>query len=169
MIISEKKTAGKFTGKKAMMWFMGFFGVVFTVNGIMLYIALSTWGGVETEHAYRKGLFYNREIAAAENQAKSGWKISLDHQPISLSGDTLAVNIARPDGDLPPEKVTVFISRAVTNAYDKTITLDKLGENQYGTPLILPLPGQWDVDIRVYRADGTLYQLKEKIFIAAQE
>jgi len=162
---SEKK----FTGKKALIWIIGFFGVVFAVNGVMLYMALHTWGGLETDDAYRKGLFYNREITAAEDQAKSGWIISLDHQPISLRGDILAVNITRPDGDLAPEKVTAFISRAVTNIYDQTITLDQLGANQYGTPLTLPQPGQWDVDIRVSRPNGPLYQLKEKIFIAAPE
>ena len=36
--------------------FIGFFVTVFLVNGLMVYDALSTFGGLETPDAYRKGL-----------------------------------------------------------------------------------------------------------------
>ena len=45
----------------------------------MIYKALTTFGGVETPDAYRKGLAYNQRIAAEEAQAGLGW-----HDELSL-------------------------------------------------------------------------------------
>ena len=39
---------------------LGFFGVVFAVNGVMVHEALSTFGGVDTESAYQAGRMYEQ-------------------------------------------------------------------------------------------------------------
>ncbi|MBL4612183.1 MAG: FixH family protein [Emcibacter sp.] len=169
----EEKPVKKFTGKKALMWIVGFFLIIFAVNAIVASIAVGTWGGLETKDAYRKGLYYNDEIAAAEEQKKSGWKIFLRHSPRSLikgSQDArLDVEIIWPESDLPPAQVIAVISRAVTNAYDQKITLTKTGNNIFTAPLSLPMAGQWNVSVLVKRPNNTIYQLKEKIFIPAAE
>ncbi|MCF8473208.1 MAG: FixH family protein [Emcibacter sp.] len=165
--ITEKKiTEKKFTGKKVFLWFFGFFLIVFMANGIMAYIAVGTWGGLETDDAYRKGIFYNQEISASEEQKKSGWVISLSHIPDSLDDQKINVLITWPEGDLPPKKVSAFINRSVTNAYDQEIILTKSENNIYTGSLILPEPGQWNIDVLVTRDKNTIYQHKEKIFVA---
>jgi nitrogen fixation protein FixH len=169
MTSSPQKPKKEFTGRHALMWIVGFFLIIFTVNAIMATIAVGTWGGLETRDAYRKGLYYNDEIAAAEIQKKSGWKLSLKHSPVSLHADRLDVEIIWPENDLPPIKVTALISRAVTNAYDQKIILTRAGNNIYTAPLSLPQAGQWNVNILVTKADGPIYQLREKIFIEAEE
>lgn len=169
MTSSPEKPIKEFTGKKAFMWIAGFFLIIFIVNAIMATIAVGTWGGLETKDAYRKGLYYNDEIAAAESQKKSGWKMSLKHSPNSLKRDRLDVEIIWPVADLPPANVAAHISRAVTDAYDKKIILTKTGNNIYTAPLSLPQAGQWNVTILVKRADGPIYQLREKILVTAEE
>lgn len=173
MTSPQTKPIKKFTGKKALMWIVGFFLIIFTVNGFMAYIALGTWGGLETKNAYKKGIFYNDELAAADEQKISGWKISLKHSPRSLKDDIqsarLDVEITWPTGDLPPAQVKAFISRLVTDIYDQDITLSKTGNNIYTAPLHLPMAGQWGVTVLVKRADGLIYQLKEKFFVPAAE
>jgi nitrogen fixation protein FixH len=57
--------------------FLGFFATIFLVNGIMIYDALSTFGGIETADAYRKGLAYNARIAEGAAQAQRGWRDNL--------------------------------------------------------------------------------------------
>ena len=53
-----------------MLWvFLGFFGVVFVVNGAMIYSAVSTHSGLVANEPYRKGLHYNERIDADERQA----------------------------------------------------------------------------------------------------
>lgn len=169
MILSPQKPKKEFTGRKALMWIVGFFLIVFTVNAIMATIAIGTWGGLETRDAYRKGIHYNDEIAAAAIQEKSGWEISLKHSPVTLQGGRLDVEIIWPQSDLPPANVTAVITRAVTNAYDQEITLTKTGSNIYTAPLNLAQAGQWNVNILVKSADGPIYQLIEKIFIKVEK
>ncbi len=169
MTPSPHKPNKEFTGKKALMWIVGFFLIIFIVNAIMATIAVGTWGGLETNDSYRKGLYYNDEIAAAEIQKSSGWKIALSHSPSGLQNDRLDVEISWPEGDLPPAKVTAIISRAVTNAYDQQIILTKSGKNIYTAPLNLPQAGQWNINILVKRADGPIYQLREKILVEVEK
>ncbi|NOZ66559.1 MAG: FixH family protein [Alphaproteobacteria bacterium] len=157
--------AKEFTGKKAMMWIVGFFLVIFTVNAIMATVAVGTWGGLETDNAYRKGLFYNNEIAAAEDQHKSGWTIALSHRPTAMENDRIGVKITWPENDLPPVQVSVLITRAVTNAYDQEIILTNAGDNIYTAAVKFAEPGQWDVDVIVKRSEGPVYQLTDKIFV----
>ncbi len=174
MTTSEEKNTDvkKFTGRKALFWIVGFFLVIFSVNGIMTYFALGTWGGLQTTNSYRKGIHYNDEIANAEAQARSGWKIILRHSPQSLSiprgpDMRLDVEVSRPANDLPPVKVTALVARAVTDAHDQKIILIKADNGLYTAPLTLPQAGQWNVTIFVRRADDTIYQLKDKIMVAA--
>ncbi|NOZ41657.1 MAG: hypothetical protein GXP02_00585, partial [Alphaproteobacteria bacterium] len=94
MTASINKNIAPFTGKKALMWVVGFFIVIFIINGLMVFFALSTFGGLETRNPYFKGLYYNRQLAAAAAQEKSGWKISLNHIPATLKGDRLTVRIS---------------------------------------------------------------------------
>lgn len=61
--------------------FIGFFATIFLVNGIMVYDALSTFGGLETPDAYRKGLAYNQRIAEGVAQAQRGWRDKLAYVP----------------------------------------------------------------------------------------
>ena len=169
MTSTPEKPIKEFTGKKALMWIVGFFLVIFTVNAIMATIAVGTWGGLETKDAYKKGLYYNDEIAAAEIQKNSGWDITLSHSPTRLTGDRIDVAITWPDSDLPPEKVVALIGRAVTDIHDQRIILTKTGTHIYSAPLTLPKAGQWNITILVKQANGPVYQLKEKILTTAEE
>ncbi|VAX03491.1 hypothetical protein MNBD_ALPHA03-1062 [hydrothermal vent metagenome] len=168
----KSQNTRQFTGKKALMWIVGFFLVVFTVNGIMTYFALGTWGGLETENSYRKGIHYNEQITSAAKQAESGWEIYLRHSPEMITaeaGETgrLDIEVIWPENDLPPAKVSALVTRAVTNIYDQEIILTKSRGNLYTAPLSLPLAGQWNVEILVKRPNGDLYKLKQKISVAA--
>lgn len=166
MSVMFQKKESKFTGKRAFLWFGGFFLVIFAVNGIMIYLALGTWSGLDTKNAYGKGLYYNDEIAAAKAQRRSGWEIFLTRRPDTANGGRLNVTISWPQGDLPPAKVIARLSRPVTNRYDHDIVLTKTATNIYSAPLELPLAGQWDLAILVKRPEGPIYQLHEKIFIS---
>ena len=57
--------------------FVGFFGLVFAVNAVMIGIALSTWTGLETRDHYRKGVAYNEVIDKQAAQQARGWQASL--------------------------------------------------------------------------------------------
>ena len=57
---------------------LAFFASIFTVNGVMIYSALSTYTGLVANEPYRKGLHYNERIAADARQIRLGWTDTLD-------------------------------------------------------------------------------------------
>ncbi len=82
------------TGWKVLGILFGFFGVIFAVNGLMAYLAVSTFSGEVEPHAYDHGIAYNRDIAAAREQAARAWKVDVSLEP-RASGETLIAVVAR--------------------------------------------------------------------------
>ncbi len=68
--------ARRLTGAKFLAILLGSFAVVASVNGTMVYYALSTFSGEVDPHPYEHGLAYNRDIAAAEAQDARHWQVA---------------------------------------------------------------------------------------------
>ena len=70
-----QKMIGEIKGKHVLFAMLSFFGVILVVNGVFTYFALSTFTGVSTDDAYRRGRAYNQTIEAAmEDQALLLWQ-----------------------------------------------------------------------------------------------
>lgn len=63
------------TGRAVLITLIVFFAIIFVVNGGLAYFALSTFGGVSKENAYREGLVYDSEIAMAAAQRERAWTV----------------------------------------------------------------------------------------------
>jgi nitrogen fixation protein FixH len=63
------------TGRFVLFCLVGFFVSVAAVNAVMIRFAVSTFGGVETESAYKAGLAFRAEIDASVAQSARSWKV----------------------------------------------------------------------------------------------
>ena len=63
--------ANEIRGRHVLIGFIVFFGLIFLVNGVFLYYALTTFGGGETSNPYRKGLHYNETLAEAARAGRA--------------------------------------------------------------------------------------------------
>ena len=164
--MSEPKA--KAGSKRSASWwipwlFVGFFGVVVMVNGIMLFFALDSWTGIETEEAYRKGLAYNEQIAAAEAQQQLGWSAELAVEQPAPGRAAIALELRdRAGGPVEGAEVTGQLLRPTLEGYDLTAPLTHSGPGTYSAELTLPLAGIWDLEIEVRHARGT-YRLTERL------
>ncbi len=152
------------TGKKVLAWFIGFFLVVFTANGIMAYFALNTWTGLETENSYVKGLNYNNEIENARTQEQSGWDINISTKPEMTEG-RFEITLSRPEDSLPPADVSAHFIRAVVEGHDQEIKLTHTGNGIYGATVKLPLSGQWNVLIVVKSQNNLIFKQKDWLVV----
>ena len=59
------------TGRTVLTALLITFGIVFAVNGVFVYFAVSTWPGLSQSDAYEKGLRYNEVIRAALAQPEA--------------------------------------------------------------------------------------------------
>ncbi|MEI9806172.1 MAG: FixH family protein [Pseudolabrys sp.] len=101
------------TGRAVLLWLVGFFAVVFAVNGVLVQAATSTFGGMETSSSYKAGLIFEAEISSAEQQEARHWQVdgklkrdkageavldisARDAQSAVLSGLTAEARLAHP-------------------------------------------------------------------------
>ncbi len=121
--------------------FLSFFGVIFAVNGVFIYLALDTHTGVIVEKPYEKGLAFNDTLEKAKTQpvmndrvshkgARLIWEIK-DAQNKPIENAVVRANLVRP----------------VQDGYDFDVILEHVGEGVYEEDLDLPLQGQWHVQL----------------------
>ena len=63
------------TGRAVLIWLIGFFAIIFAVNGWLVQAATSTFGGLETQSSYKAGLMFEQDVAKAERQQALQWRV----------------------------------------------------------------------------------------------
>jgi len=169
--MTSSRTGGReriLTGRHVLLGLVGFFGIIFAVNGIMVYQAESTFGGLDTDDPYRKGLNYNQRVAAAEAQAKLGWSDKLAYVPQTRR---IRVSLTDPAGGaISGLAVTAHVERPATNRFDRELTLEQTGPGTYEVSAADLDAGWWTVDLTARRAaagpeDATLYESRRRLWI----
>jgi nitrogen fixation protein FixH len=79
------------TGRMVLICLLAFFGLIAAMNAVLVRLAVSTFGGVETENAYQAGLNFAREIAAAKAQEARHWQVKA---AVSGGPDSTVVELA---------------------------------------------------------------------------
>lgn len=133
-------------GRQVLFAMLAFFGIVFAVNGVLLYQALSTHSGLVAQEPYRKGLHYNERIAASERQAALGWRAEL---AVAADGD---VRVALRDAAARPLAgllVTGRLGRPVSAGSDVGLVFAETTPGQYRAQAGTIGPGAWQIDIEV--------------------
>lgn len=140
-------------GRRVFFYFMAFFSVIATVNGIMATLAVRTHTGLVTTHAYEKGLAYNEVISAEEKQQALGW-----HAGITFKDNTLIVELRDAKGKtILPTRLTAIFTRPTQAGMDFRQDLQP-GANT----ISFPTPGLWNVRILAEK-DGEQFQESRRI------
>ena len=145
---------------------VAFFAVVVSVNGAMIYSAISTHSGVVATEPYRKGLHYNDRVRADETQQRMGWG---DNLTIEGNGQ---IELAITNADGVPVRalnVRLVIGRPTTNRHDVIVELVSSPTGHYAARIKTLPPGHWiaAVEARTSRADPEpVYRARRRIWIA---
>lgn len=162
MASETMKPARQLTGKHVLAIFIAFFAVVVTVNMIMFRAATSTFGGLETDSAYRVGLAYNTELEAARKQAALGW-----HVDAKVDGDRVTLTVRDRDGQIIPGlDGDVLLAWPADRRFDRKGIISARDGGVYVVNLDKPLmPGQWDVIVHLKRNGERVFQSKNRILL----
>lgn len=145
---------------------VGFFATVAVVDGFMVYRAVSTFGGVETPDAYRKGVAYNESIAKDAEQSQLGWT-----DEIKVIGEPHRLQVAlRDKGEsaIAGKHVVATVGRPATDRYDVTLTLAETAPGLYEAALPAASEGTWIVDLSAYDGGSLgepVYQARRRAWI----
>lgn len=146
-----------------------FFGIIFAVNGVFLYQALSTHTGVISREPYRKGLAYNDRIAFEKAQTARGWTetVALNDARDGLIL-TLADKHGRPVSGL---KIIGLIGRPSTEQLDTSLELIEKtsGTGIYTAAIPKVSEGAWMVDVEGTELNSTgeapVYRLRKRLWV----
>jgi nitrogen fixation protein FixH len=155
----------EFKGRHVLMVLCTFFGVVFVVNGIFVYYALSTFSGGDTSDPYRKGLHYNEMLAADERQAERGWRTA-----VAYDAKAKQLRISMLDKAAEPISglhVAVTLSRPATNKSDRHLRLKEVSQGVYAAVVGLT-PGVWVLAMASREEDEkrqSAFRLKQRLYV----
>lgn len=157
--------AKPWTGRTLLWWLLGFFAVVFAVNGVFLWFASESWTGLAAEDSYRRGLDYNQVIARGETQAELGWRVRADFVTQDSAHGRFVLSVLGPDGrPIAHREVTAYFRRPVVEGFDFDVTLVPQSDGSYAADVTLPAPGQWDVRAEVARPGAENFIVETRIW-----
>lgn len=145
--------------------FVAFFLGLFTVDAVLVTLALRNFSGVAVEGHFEKGLHYNETLDALRAQDALGWDVALQHA--SLGAGALRLDLALSDAAGQPLRataVTVDFLRPSHDGYDARHALAEQSAGRYALETELPLLGLWDAQITVER-DGARHISKHRLML----
>jgi nitrogen fixation protein FixH len=156
------QTGFRFTGRSTLALFLGFFAIVFIVNGIFVWQATQSWRGLDTDDAYRKGLAFNEELARADAQRALDWQAE-----IVLDGARPVLSLRDAAGaPLDGLDIVALARHPVDEHGDRALALVAAGDGIYRADADLPAHGQWDLRVTVTRRDGPPYLIERRLWLA---
>ena len=151
-------------GRHVLAGLIGFFAVMLVANAIFVYCALSTFGGLDTEDAYRKGLAYNATLAEASAQASRGWRADI---AFDAGQGALVVMIADKSGQpVTGLGVAGKLMHPATTARD--VTLDQFedrGGGRYAIAVDPAIHGAWIADLVFSSSREMPFHMRQRLWL----
>jgi nitrogen fixation protein FixH len=152
------------TGRMVFAGLVAFFGLIAGVNAFMIYAAISTFGGVETESSYRAGLAFAREAATVEAQDARHWNVTAK---AAFEGNATVVEVTARDASGWPMTnlaATASLVHPTDRRADHAVPLVSEGAGRFRGTTVANA-GQWDLVIELSRADERLFRSKNRVWL----
>jgi nitrogen fixation protein FixH len=153
-------------GKHVLFILLGFFGVIFAVNGYFAYSALSTLPGEERGATYEAGLHYNTTLAAQRAQEALHWS----HKSEFLPASRVSVSMADAEG-APVAGLSIegWLERPASGEPDVKLAFTEVSAGRYEAAAGAPEAGAWILAFMAQKPrpgnDPAVYRAKERIWI----
>ncbi len=156
----------KLKGIHVFLMLAGFFGVLFAVNGVFVYFALTSFSGVSVDDAYKKGLSYNQEISRFEEQRARGWQTGFSVSTLPDKRVAVFLSVTDKAGKLPDNlSATLLITRPARQDQDRTLNLE-MADGKFTADVQLSELGQWDLLVEINGGGYDLpYRLEKRIWV----
>lgn len=159
-IIAEKTLKGW----HVLLIMLGFFGVMFSVNGVFLYHAITSFPGEDIKKSYVQGLNYNETLATRAAHAALGWQAEAGIQ----DGDLIFRLHDADNRALSHYIVIGEMRRRATREEDQAIVFVAGANGEYLADASAFGAGQWQLRVSVFDRDAeTLLFNVEKTLIVS--
>ncbi len=155
------------TGRHVFWGFVVFFGIIFAMNGVFMYYAVSTHTGLDTTNSYRRGLNYNDRVRAEARQMRLGWKPVLG---LNARADEVTLRL-RTKSNLPVPNlvITGVLNRPTTADFDRKLVLQEVSPGRYVANFKPLSPGNWIISLRAVdqtkSVNKIVYRLRKRLWL----
>lgn len=145
--------------------FFAMFTVIIAVNGVMVYLALDSFTGLQTRNHYREGLAYNTRLEAQRRQDALGWKVEAEFFHRGDRRARLRLAVSDDEGaPLRPDQVRLRFIRPSDPDLDFPQALSVEGAGPYETQIAWPAAGLWDMKLTIFKG-GARYQVNRRVTV----
>jgi len=162
---SDYKPGGRpLTGRSVMLMLVAFFTVMLLVNFIMAREAVKTFSGLDTDNPYDSGLAYNKEIAAAREQAARGWIVELTRTPDGAATQVTATVKDKSGLPVTGLDVSIHFFHPSSRKFDRQIMAGAIADGVYAGAAELA-SGHWDVEVDLTRNGERQFRTRNQLII----
>ena len=163
------KMAKEITGKKVLLWFVGFFGIILIANVVLLWLAFGTWTGLDVSSPYQFSQQYQTELEDAKKQSLLNWSVIVSAKLNDDGLTKIQVQASDKNGnELTGYQVISKFSRPTQSRDDIIIKLEEISLGKYEGELVSELAGQWDLITDFFKNDSRIFRSKNRIFLKNQ-
>jgi nitrogen fixation protein FixH len=159
----KRKPPRELTGLAVLLCFLGFFGVVFAVNALLVQAATSTFGGLETGSSYKAGLMFAQEMASADRQQALHWRVDGKLARDRTGGAVLELSARDASGALLTGLTAqARLAHPADARLDHAIALSRTGAGAFHGETQAQ-PGQWELIVDLYRGDDRVFRSRSRV------
>lgn len=152
----------RITGWHVLGSLLAFFGAVMVVNVVMVWAALSTFGGVETPSSYNAGLEFTNEMDRAAAQRALGWTVDAE-----LAGNAAKRTVSIDATDATGNSVSGLSAEATfahpaDERQDRQVMLFEVAPGRYEGEADVP-DGIWSLRLAFNRDGEVLYRSRNRV------
>lgn len=163
---SQPNPARAVTGRKALWMLLGFFGVILAVNATFVYLAVSSFSGLETDNAYVKGLNYNTTLSRAAEQKALGWQVEFEQSAKDAERSLITLRyLDRNRRPLETLQVEIELRRPTSQDFDQTLALQAVEPGVYRAEVAFPMKGAWLLRGRAMEAGVLRHSMEMRLWV----
>lgn len=131
------------TGRHVLFALIGFFGVMFAVNGVFVYFATTTFSGIETKDAYRQGLAHNERLERTAAYGERGWSTEVVLAP---ARDSIDITVSDKNGSaVRGLDLSGRIGYPATDDADRPLSAKEVSPGRYRAQFASLENGIWEL------------------------
>jgi len=153
------------TGHAVLLYLVGFFGIIFAVNGWLVQAATSTFGGLETPSSYKAGLMFESEVARAERQQALHWHVDGKLTRDRKGEAVLDISVRDAQGaPVTGLSADATLAHPADARLDQIIHLVKSGAGAFHGEA-RSRSGQWELIVDFYRDQSRVFRSRSRVSV----
>jgi nitrogen fixation protein FixH len=153
------------TGKHVLFCLLGFFAAVFAVNAVMVKVAMSTFGGVQTVSSYKAGLMFGQDAARAGQQDALHWQVNGKLSRDGAGNAVLDISVRDSRGlAVGGLSAQARLAHPADERRDHLIALDDVSAGRFHG-VTRAEPGQWELIVDLYRNDARVFRSRSRVML----